>query len=164
MITGSAGADSIALLAGDDWVEGMGGADTIGGSFGADTFVYRSASHSNSTTMDRITDFNPVSQGDRIALTAMPSKLWNAGSVSGTVAVTVMANALSAAPADARGAGSAVMVTMGTTATYPKISDGISGLGAGDIVIRMNVLPSSTSGNPFNSPGCINVSSVFSTI
>ncbi|MEB3331533.1 MAG: Ig-like domain-containing protein [Synechococcaceae cyanobacterium] len=165
VITGSGIADTISLKAGDDWVEGKGGADVIAGGLGADLFVYRSASDSNSTTTDRITDFNPTSQGDRIALTALPSKLWNAGVINGTVVNTVLTTALTNAPADAKTAGAAVLVTMGTSSSYLIVSDGVSGLGSGDLVVRTNRLPNSTvSTNPFNTVGYLMASSVFTTI
>ena len=171
VITGSAGVDSIALKAGNDWVEGKGGADLIAGGLGADTFVYRSASDSyitsTSSVMDRITDFLPLSQGDRIGVVAVPSKLWNAGTLSGSSVYSTlsaaMTNALAQVGSQSALNGTAVMVSLGT-ATYLLVSDNVSGLGSGDLAIQLNQQSNADPANPFNNVGYVNPALVFANV
>lgn len=71
-IDGSAGAEWLQGLGGNDRLIGHEGADVLTGGAGADTFVYLSRQDSGTTgaTEDRITDFSRQ-EGDRIDLSAL---------------------------------------------------------------------------------------------
>ena len=103
LIGGSAGdtinGDPAGLIGGGDAITGNGGADILTGGPGADRFRYLSFSDSTLNSTDRIRDLTLTgSDQDRIALTALPSALWNTGVIRPTSAT--LANAVAAAFAD----------------------------------------------------------------
>ena len=87
ILIGGSGADTIngdpgGLVGGADAITGGPGADILSGGPGADRFRYPSFSHSTLNSTDRIRDLTLTgSDQDRIALTAMPTALWNTGVV-----------------------------------------------------------------------------------
>jgi Ca2+-binding RTX toxin-like protein len=93
VLTGNSGNNTLNGGDGNDNISGGVGADTINGGLGADRFVYSNFNDSLLAAPDRITDFNPGG-GDRIALTALPTALFNAGIFS--TATTLNAAAIAA--------------------------------------------------------------------
>ena len=65
-LTGNAAANRLSGGDGNDSITGGGGADTLTGGTGADSFVWKGAGDG----LDRITDFAPVAEGDRLDLGA----------------------------------------------------------------------------------------------
>ncbi|MFO5491544.1 MAG: bluetail domain-containing putative surface protein, partial [Cuspidothrix sp.] len=93
ILNAGVGNDSVFGMDGNDTISGGVGSDTLTGGLGADRFVYSNFNDSLLAAPDRITDFNP-GEGDRIALTALPTALFNAGIFS--TATTLNAAAIAA--------------------------------------------------------------------
>jgi Ca2+-binding RTX toxin-like protein len=92
-LNGGAGIDTLYGEDGNDTISGGVGSDTITGGLGTDRFVYSNFNDSLLAAPDRIIDFNP-GESDRIALTALPTALFNAGIFS--TATTLNAAAIAA--------------------------------------------------------------------
>ena len=93
-LTGSSAIDTILAGAGNDRLEGKGEADILIGGLGADSFVYNNFSDSTLSAFDSINDFNPdPSEGDRIGVASLPSKLWSSGVISASTLADAMAGA-----------------------------------------------------------------------
>ncbi len=95
ILNAGVGNDSVFGMEGTDTIFGGIGADTLTGGLGADRFVYFNFNDSLLPATDRIIDFNP-GQGDRIALTSLPTALFNAGVFSTTSYSTLNAAAIAA--------------------------------------------------------------------
>jgi len=87
-LTGDGLANQIQGLAGNDTITGLGGADILSGGAGADVFRYTSFSDSTSASMDQLTDFSST-QGDLIAVSSLPTAVWNAGNLGSTSTITL---------------------------------------------------------------------------
>ncbi|MFZ0407745.1 MAG: Calx-beta domain-containing protein [Cyanobium sp.] len=91
VLTGSLQADVMSGLLGDDVLRGLGGSDTLTGGGGADRFSYTSFSESNFNAYDRINDFRPTLENDRILISSLPAKFFNRGLITSTTAGTLSA-------------------------------------------------------------------------
>ncbi|MCW9679746.1 VWD domain-containing protein [Dolichospermum planctonicum UHCC 0167] len=92
-LIGGDGNDTLYGEDGNDTISGGVGSDAITGGLGTDRFVYSNFSDSLLAAPDRIIDFNP-GESDRIALTSLPTTLFNAGIFS--TATTLNAAAIAA--------------------------------------------------------------------
>ena len=88
-INGTDGTDDLIGTAGDDTLNGLGGNDTLNGGLGADlldggagadTFVFDAAALADLPVCDTIIDYNRVTQGDQIDLSALLADAYAGGS------------------------------------------------------------------------------------
>ena len=133
ILNGLGGNDDLNGDAGNDFLTGGSGADILTGGAGGDKFIYANFNDSLLATTDRIRDFNPA-QGDRLGLSSLPQKAYNAGIVTASnirnAITTVFADAnVTTAGSQPLGANQAVFFTYGATSlkgTYLVVNDGLT--------------------------------------
>jgi large repetitive protein len=164
-LTGSNGNDTIAGGLGNDLIAGMAGADVLTSGGGGDKFIYASFADSKSSGYDSIIDFNSA-DGDRIALSALPSKFWNLGTITGSNLSTALASAYGDADrtttgSQALGSGEAMLFRWGTSTatrtTYLVVENPASISQSDDLFLVVN-------GLALSAVGSASVSNVFATI
>jgi Ca2+-binding RTX toxin-like protein len=151
-LIGTSQADSIDGGAGNDTIIGGAGADIMTGGAGADVFLFANGDTGTptATNFDTITDFGT---GDIIdlgptAISALSSGSYGNINVGSNGLVTTSYTTLAAFITDLGTAGistlGAAMIAAIGGHGYLFISDGVAGLGSGDLLIKVTGVPPST--------------------
>ncbi|GCA78394.1 Calx-beta domain-containing protein [Microcystis aeruginosa] len=149
---GLEGDDNLFGYFGTNTFEGGPGADNLLGYSGKDTFVYPSFSDSLLNSMDTITRFSST-EGDRLQLSSLPSKL----SYAGVITATSLSNATSQAYVAANLQANESLLFRYGSSYYLSVNDGTAAFnGTADLLVKF--------GSLLNAPttaGTLNVNDYF---
>ncbi|GCL56279.1 hyalin repeat protein [Microcystis aeruginosa NIES-3806] len=133
---GLEGDDNLFGYFGTNTFEGGPGADNLLGYTGKDTFVYPSFSDSLLNSMDTISRFNST-EGDRLQLSSLPSKL----SYAGVITATSLSNATSQAYAAANLQANESLLFRYGSSYYLSVNDGTAAFnGTADLLVKFGSL------------------------